>query len=121
VLRRRCHPTGEIIAGHFPEVSWHGVWPWQPDWSVQSRLVAMMLYAADPAGDDCVYVAANAHWEAHKVELPALPDGWRWHLFTDTGAGDKAYGPGTEPPLAGSTVLLQPRSTVVLVARTHHE
>jgi glycogen operon protein len=75
-----------------------------------------------PSAEDAdhVYVAANAHWEPHPLELPALPPGWRWHLFADTAAaapGD-VNAPGTEPVLGDQeSITVGPRSALVLVGR----
>jgi isoamylase len=120
-FRRSAHATGHRRDGVFPEVSWHGADAWTPDWSAHCRLIATMF--AD--GDDCVYLAANAHWEGHDVELPELPAGLRWHLFADTwaardatGSRCAAYEPGHEPVLDDQGgAYLGPRSVVVLVAR----
>ena len=126
VLRRHTHPTGEWRGGFFPDVSWHGVRPFEPDWSPESRLLAVLFYrrpdGGDDAGadDDCVYLVANTHWEEHRVELPALPPGLAWHLAADTAATAPAdaYPPGTEPELPDQGALTAvPRSAVVLVAR----
>ncbi|MGC9670557.1 glycogen debranching protein GlgX [Planosporangium sp. 12N6] len=118
VLRGPLHPTGEDHAGTgHPDVSWHGVRAWQADWSPDSRLLAVMRtgLAAD-GGADFVYLAANAHWEGHDLELPELPDGVRWHLFTDTAAG--AAPVGAEPVLDDQrSVRVGPRSCLVLVGR----
>ncbi len=98
-------------------VEWHGVRLWQPDWSQESRSLAMHL--ASPAEADKeqhIYFIANAHWEAHEFELPA---GIQWRRFIDT----MYAGPGEITEL-GAEILLQaqgryvvgPRSTVVLVS-----
>jgi glycogen operon protein len=121
LLRRREHPDGTDRAGTgYPDVSWHGMRAWDADWSPGSRLLAMMHSGRRADGDvDHVYLAANAHWEGHAVELPALPPGLRWHLFADTSApapGDVAVA-GKEPPLVDqSSIAVGPRSVVVLVA-----
>ena len=66
--------------------------------------------------DDHVYVAVNAHWEAHDLELPALPEGQRWHLFADTGTA--VHPVGDEPELEHpGRFHLQAHSAVVLVGR----
>jgi len=124
-LRRRWHVTGNAHGRLFPDVSWHGVHAWTPDWSPHSRLIAVMFHAAgeetgeQSGADDCVYVAANSHWEGHELELPELPDHLAWHGFADTGAEpphDIAE-PGTERPLADQRhVHIGPRSVVVLLA-----
>ncbi|WP_407779908.1 glycogen debranching protein [Actinophytocola sp.] len=129
-LRRRRHPTGHTHDRMFPDVSWHGVHAWTPDWSPHSRLFACMLCEGDDAGggdgrveaDDCVYVAANGHWEAHRLELPELPAGWLWRRFADTSAPpqEDSCRPGEETALADqAAVRVGPRSVVVLVATPH--
>jgi isoamylase len=106
--------------GWFPAVSWHGTHAWTPDWAAHNRLLAVMFYARDGPGHDCVYVAANAHWEPVTVELPVLPDGAVWHQFADTSTpppGDAAE-PGQELALADQArVSIAARSTTVVVAR----
>ncbi|MFJ5230895.1 glycogen debranching protein GlgX [Kitasatospora sp. NPDC088391] len=125
-LRRADPPVGAAAPGQpLPDVSWHGVRPWQPDWSAHVRLLALLRGGRPEggpagAGDEHVYVALNAHWEAHDLELPRLPDGETWHLFTDTGAAHPhALHPiGAEPPLLHpERYHLGPHSAVVLVGR----
>ncbi|HVQ90079.1 MAG TPA: alpha-amylase family glycosyl hydrolase, partial [Mycobacteriales bacterium] len=128
-LRRTRHPTGDRVEGlDVPEVSWHGRWPDQPDWSWESRLLVVMQATADPA-PDAVLVLANAHWEAAEVRLPEPPTGQAWHLAVDTAAGSgfDSYQPGTEPRLADlaregrdpGVFLLGPRTVAVLVGAAH--
>ncbi|MCR6487402.1 glycogen debranching protein GlgX [Amycolatopsis sp. OK19-0408] len=120
-LRRRRQPAGHTHGLLFPDVSWHGVRPWTPDWSPHSRVFAAMLCARhDDGADDCVYVAANTHWEPHELWLPELPPGLSWHRFADTGAtpGADSHAPGAEPPLPRQdSIRLAPRSAAVLLAR----
>jgi glycogen operon protein len=121
LLRAREHPGGGDGAGTgYPDVSWHGVRAWTADWSPNCRLLAMMRSGRRSDGDvDHVYLAANAHWEGHAVELPTLPPGLRWHLFADTSApapGDVTVA-GQEPPLVDqSSIPVGPRAVVALVA-----
>jgi isoamylase len=68
-----------------------------------------------------VYVAVNAHWESHDLELPGLADGVRWHLFADTAAAapDDVHAPGEEPVLANQqSITVGARAALVLVARS---
>ncbi|CAM3306277.1 glycogen debranching protein GlgX [Kibdelosporangium persicum] len=112
VLRGRSHLWGD---GEFPEVSWHGVRAWSPDWSAHSRLLAVMLHR----DRDCVYVAANSYWEPQELELPAAPHGMVWHRFADTSADapDDICEPGSEPRLDDqATVPVGARSVLVLTA-----
>src|SRR2546421_11402449 len=86
-----------------------------------TEIYTLSLHDALPIyGDvDHVYLAANAHWEGHTVELPILPPGLRWHLFADTSApapGDVTVA-GQEPQLVDqSSIPVGPRSVVALVA-----
>ncbi|WP_371785578.1 glycogen debranching protein [Streptosporangium subroseum] len=119
---RRAHPVLRYGAPGAPgALTWHGVRAWSPDWSPHCRLVAAML---DGGGEDCVYIAANSHWEGHTLDLPAPPRGLSWHLFADTTAASPmdAYDPGDEPPLADqSQVRVGPRSVLILVTYKREE
>jgi len=121
VLRAPMFATGyERGTTHgYPDLSWHGVHPWQPDWSPGSRLLGWMRWGRTADGkDDVVYVLHNAHWEQHLIELPELPEELRWHLFADTSDPAAPPAPGQEQPLADQRVYpLQDRSTLVLTAR----
>ncbi|MDG4858846.1 glycogen debranching protein GlgX [Streptomyces sp. T-3] len=124
VLRGAEHPHGsDRVGSGLPEVSWHGVRAWQPDWSPHSRVLGMMRCGRHAKGgtvpDDHVYFAVNAHWEAHDLELPALPGGQVWHLFADTGAAGPPHPIGAEPQLEHpGRYRLGAHGAVVLVART---
>jgi isoamylase len=122
VLRAMHHPSSldATDCGH-PEVSWHGVRPWEPDWSPGNRLLGVMWcgHHIDNGGPDYIYLVANAHWDEHEVYLPVLDDGWVWHLAADTaGEAPGAYAPGSERPLTDPhSYLISSRSVVALVAR----
>ncbi|MFD0570562.1 glycogen debranching protein [Kitasatospora gansuensis] len=115
VLRRRRHPSDTPPAhGGYPEISWHGERPWQPDWSDESGLLVLLLHEA--AAADTVLLAVNARSERVTVEPPPPPRGTAWHLFADT--ADRSHPAGAEPPLGTDTPLLLDHHTVaVLVAR----
>jgi glycogen operon protein len=101
-----------------PGVAWHGTRLGRPDWSDESRQLAMQILATP--GDEAIYLAANAHWEAAAFELPRLPPGQSWRRFVDTSLapGEDALEPGSEAKLASArSYALGPRSVVVLVAR----
>ncbi|KJY44104.1 glycogen debranching protein, partial [Streptomyces sp. NRRL S-444] len=119
-LRSTSHPTGQVRESlGLPDISWHGERAWQPDWSAESRLLAVARCGT--GDDDVVYVAMNSHWEPHDLELPALPHGRSWHLFADTGAEapHDIRTPGGEPELENAgKYLIGPRSVVILVGRT---
>jgi glycogen operon protein len=122
LLRSREHPTGNDILGiGYPDLSWHGVNAWQPDWSSDSRLLAVMRTGRAVDGvAEFLYLAFNSHWEPHNLELPRLPDDRRWCRFADTSAvpPDDAVTPGDERllPDQGSYVI-GPRSAAALIGR----
>ena len=108
----------------YPDISWHGTQAWNPDWSEESRLLAFMLngkYANNGESDDNnIYVVTNAHWEAHEVELPGLPQGLQWYVSANTGVNDPEdiWEAGSEPVLSDQThLLVGPRSVVILIAK----
>lgn len=126
-LRTPYHPSGVDVqdCGH-PEVSWHGVRAWQPDWSPSCRVLAMMWcgHHLDNGGPDYIYVAANAHWETHELQLPALDEGWSWYRFADTSEnpGADAVEPGLETRVLNpDRYPIGPRSVVVMVGRQEAE
>jgi isoamylase len=97
---------------------WGGRRPDSPDWSYESRLLALHLCEApfDEPGEQ-IYVIANSHWEAAECWLPGLRWG-RWRRFADTGMEapfDIAEVDG-ELVVVGDGYLVQARSVVVLVA-----
>ena len=79
------------------------------------------LYAeTDGEADDFIYVAINMHWEMHGFELPMLPQGKVWHVFTNTGmnAPEDIFEPGQEPVIDNQhEVLVGPRSIIILVGK----
>ncbi|MZD04655.1 glycogen debranching protein GlgX [Streptomyces sp. SID5785] len=124
VLRTSEHPTGtDRVGSGLPDVSWHGVQAWAPDWAEHGRVLALLRCGRHAKGgsvrDEHVYVAVNAHWEGHDLELPDLPGDQGWHLFADTGA--RAHAVGEEPRLEHpGRYHLGPHSAVVLVGRADH-
>jgi len=102
-----------------PTVQWHGTRLGRPDWDGDARVLGMHLLGTN--GDDPIYLMANAHWEEHRFELPALSPGRSWRRFVDTSLppGEDAAPPGEETPLprATRTYAVGPRSVVVLVGR----
>lgn len=114
----------DVVGSGYPDISWHGTEPWQPDWSHDSRMIAFLLCGrhakAGAVIDDYLYVAMNLHWETHWFNLPPLPTGKQWHLFVNTGmpSPEDAWTPGSEPLLENQQGLpVGDRSVVVLVGR----
>ena len=128
VLRRHAYlkhqPSDELNGGQFSEcVSFHGRQPWQPDWSHESRQLAVMFCGPEAddedASADIVYLILNAYWEATAFELPRLPQRLRWLVAVNTSIPppDDAYPPGQEISLEDqNAILVGARSVVILVA-----
>lgn len=102
----------------YPELSFHGLKPWELDENVPTLTFAYM-YAEDHkkynTKKDCfIYVAVNAHWEEHTLELPVIPESCDWYLEFETYETAKETG----KKLSGKNcVTLKPRSSAILVAK----
>ncbi|MEO1378274.1 MAG: glycogen debranching protein GlgX, partial [Cyanobacteria bacterium J06635_10] len=76
ILRNRHFLNQDDHGSGYPEISWHGIQAWNPDFTDYSRTLAFMLcgkQASDISEDDYIYVAMNMHWETHSFEIPSLP------------------------------------------------
>jgi isoamylase len=124
-LRNRTHLRNQDYVGSgYPDISWHGVRAWQPDWSGASRILAFMLCGKHANNgktpDDYIYVTMNMHWESHLFDLPVLPQGLQWHVFANTMAlpPEDIWEPGNEPLLEDQRQFpVGPRSVVILVGK----
>ncbi|MCP5098561.1 MAG: glycogen debranching protein GlgX [Chloroflexi bacterium] len=111
----------DVVNSGFPDISWHGVTSWDPDWGTHSLTIAFMLCGkhANPVDDD-IYMAMNMHWDAHTFEIPRLRNGDKWHLFanTDLPSPEEVAVPGKEAVLENQqSILVGARSIVILVGR----
>jgi glycogen operon protein len=105
-LRQSDFLTGrDQVGSGYPDISWHGVLPWKPDWTKSSRSLAFLLCGrhSEAAGGPAqfLYVALNMFHKPLDFALPVLPRGMSWHRFADTGltSPDDIADPGAEPPL----------------------
>ena len=87
-FRKRCsllrRSTFNFSGSDGFHVTWHGVKRMQPDWSSDSRTVAMQLtqFNSDGSRHD-IHFIANAHWEDHEFELPQIGE-YEWFRLIDT-------------------------------------
>jgi glycogen operon protein len=83
VLRAPSFDTGYNETG-YPELTFHGVTPWEYDYSSHSLTIACLFvedclkYKTDC--DSFIYLIINAHWEDHVYRLPIIPEGYRWKI-----------------------------------------
>ena len=125
ILRSRTHFRHEDYVGSgYPDISFHGVDAWQPDWAYHSRILAFMLDGEHARGglepDDTIYVAMNMHWENHWFSLPRLPRPQKWYVFANTAVPypNDICTPGEEKRLANQKhLLVGARSVIILVGR----
>ncbi|MCK8058467.1 MULTISPECIES: glycogen debranching protein GlgX [unclassified Fusibacter] len=123
VLRGNRHVAATDYQGFGkPDVSIHGVKPWEPDYG--GRAIALM-YSGDYAKDDVaknedIYFAINSHWDTLYFEPPGFDDGKAWHLAVNTSMppGQDVYAKGDEPLIdAQNNIVVGGRSMIVLIRR----
>ena len=119
---RKAHPvlrTDTFDFGHngtgYPEISFHGLTPWELDWNRPTLTIAC-LYAEDhrkygTKEDVFIYLAVNAHWEKHTFTLPVLPEGFRWRKEISSAEKNRLTQAGEVQTEARSVMLLTARKT----------
>ena len=107
-----------------PDVSYHGVKAWFPDFDNSSRQLGIMYCGkygtkADGTEDDSFYVAYNMHWEPHEFDLPNLPKGQKWHVAMNTDEAERngIYEDGEEPAVDSKHFMVPERSIVVFIGK----
>lgn len=120
------HPGSEArvmdyLACGYPDVSYHGVKAWCPEFENFRRQIAIMYcgeYAVRPDGsaDDYFFAAYNMHWEPHEFALPHLPKKKKWYVafHTDDKAANGHYPPGREREPDNQKQFLVPSRTIVV-------
>lgn len=86
-LRRRWFFRGSGPEGtHRPDIIWHGVEPYHPDFSYPSRTLAFCLDGTQTGrAEDCdFYIACNAWKEPLLFGIPDSPTGRTWRRVIDT-------------------------------------
>ncbi|MFH1687262.1 MAG: glycogen debranching protein GlgX [bacterium] len=120
---RKSHP---VLAGGLTDPSesdptavvWHGVKPEEPDWSWESRSLAVQLTETSGDRRQEIYVVANAYWKSLRFVLPRLDSRRCWHRAVDTmlAGPDDISEPGREPVLDRQTAyLVGPHSVIVIL------
>lgn len=101
------------------KIQWHGIKPFQPDWSDNSHTIGVMIYWG--LYSIYAYVFVNAFWEDLTIELPPLPRNSKrqWNLLVDTADTnpDDVVNLFAMPRhSAGDKIKVKSRSLVILVA-----
>jgi len=121
---RLARRASELRIGDFgPEIIWHGVEPFQPDFGPDSIAIAFALDGRQTHREpDCdIYVAIHSGGEAKAFRIPPSPSGRCWRRVIDTGlASPQDIVEESEGPSAPfeSRYLLAPSSLVVLVSES---
>lgn len=100
----------------FPSVSLHEAQAWNGDYHWDSHVIGVMYAGKDEETDqdDIVFLSINAYWEDVTQQLPQLPAYMHWEIVVNT---YKTHSVLTAPEkVPDHTVLLKPRSVMVLVA-----
>lgn len=113
-MERDLRETDFIGCG-WPEISIHGISPWQVDSSSYNRLAAYLycgsyIRRVDRTYEDNFYVMYNMHWEKHEFELPKM-EGLSWEVIFDTGAVKHLKNDGFSD---GRIMEMEARSVVLL-------
>ncbi len=124
-LRREEFLTGiDTVGSGYPDIGWHGVKAWKPDWSEGSCSIAFMLCGrhtrAAGGPSHFLYAVFNMYHEPLDFELPVLPKGRAWYRAIDTALAEPEdiLAPGQELLVADQEELrVAERSVVVLIGR----
>ncbi len=96
IALRKAHPIlrqsepfrfNDYKLSGYPDISLHGAEAWKPDYSDYSHCVGILLnenYADEAPADSYLYIAVNMHWHSQRLAIPALPEGFKWHILMDT-------------------------------------
>ncbi|HUI58236.1 MAG TPA: glycogen debranching protein GlgX [Bryobacteraceae bacterium] len=109
--------NGAVNSRGLTDVTWHGTELNNPGWSdPNARVLALTLAGFN--SDPDLHVMLNMYWDSLEFQLPAVP-GRTWCRAIDTAQAppQDIADPGSEPPVPGSTYMVQGRSVVVLVNR----
>lgn len=131
---RKKHPVfhmaseakgSDYLACGNPDISYHGVKAWCPEYESFRRQLGIMYSGAyakkeDGTSDDYFYVAYNMHWGSHTFGLPRLPRGMGWHVALNSDAEERngIYPEGEEPAVENPKACeISPYSIVVFIGK----
>ncbi len=97
----------------YPDISYHGIEAWRPDFSYVSRIFGTMLCGWYAQDEPFFYIACNMHWEPHKLALPKLPQGQVWKKVFDTVCQWEEEKEDTDIPHTEMIIEMKERSITV--------
>lgn len=103
-------------------IDWHGFTLFEPDWSWDSRSIAMHIYADHETkikGSKNILIIMNAHWENHTFQLPRTREGlWYRAIDTHLNLNEDITEHGKEVALSDQNAyIVNDRSVVVLITK----
>lgn len=101
------------------KLQWHGIKPFQPDWSDNSHSIGVMVYYGIYSVYSYVFV--NSYWEDLEIEIPPFPKSSKrpWYLFLDTSKKNDSFNftsfSSMKKVYAGETYKVKERSLIMLI------
>ena len=99
------------------DIEWHGINPFDPDWTNDSHFVAFTL--KDKVKHEDIYIAFNASHEEACVTLPSTPKEmvWTWVVNTQKAPSQDFIDPALHIVVESDKIKLNPNSAVLLLAQ----
>jgi len=122
LMTREHYETSNSLGSRYPEISFHGVKPWEYDNSSESKTLAVMFYDKQ-SDNNIIYMGMNMYWEKLEFTLPKLAN-MDWYLFADTSksAPYDITEPGREILLKNqSKINIDARSVVILIGKKKYQ
>lgn len=112
----------DYISCGFPDLSYHGIKAWYPDYSNYSRILGILLCGQyvkinRVECDESFYFAYNMHWESHNFDLPSAPKGKEWRILIDTSQTVNVE-EKEDQEIKKDAMVIKPRSIVVLITKS---
>ncbi len=123
-LRRKEFFTGlDHDRDGIGDITWHGIKPYEPDWSFHSHSLAFMIdgckeESGQEEDDNNIYMAINSYWKELKFELPDAGKGKSWYRVVDTHLKPPRdiVHPGKELRMNKKLYTLKGRSVAVFIS-----
>ena len=102
----------------FPDVSIHGIKPWDGDFENNNHYVGVMYAGKEGNREegDVLYLGVNTYWEEQHITLPKLPENRYWEVIVDTYQEDSILKKKTR---IDGNMQIGPRSVKILQGIVH--